>query len=260
MVPEESVSRPRGMSIFRTAALAGAVLAAFIFNGCGIHDSSGRRCGTEVGDPDEPVALVGCVEHGDNQPAVAARVIAWPHQDGGGSASLVSETLDSESTLTDENGRFAFGKELSQGNYNLYFEDSVAAAEKRPVQRWLSVQHGPGHLILPSVRLVPPTLLMFTVRDNDNDSVIEGASCQLENTPYEPAMTGSQGIAHFYVPPGEYSVYCSTRKKDKNKRIPITVPPDTTSIQTVLFLSPPSSRRRCRRPGISSSRTMKTPE
>src|SRR3954471_6108935 len=99
MVPKETVSRPRGMHVFRIAALTGAVFAACLLSGCGIHDPSARRCGTEVGDPDEPVALVGCVEHGDNQPAVAARVIAWPSQDGSGPASLVSGTLDSESTL-----------------------------------------------------------------------------------------------------------------------------------------------------------------
>lgn len=239
MVPKESVSRPSGTRVFRTAAFAVAVFAAFLLAGCGIHDPSARRCGTEVPDPNDPVALVGCVEHGDNQPAVAARVIAWPSQDGGGPASLVSETLDSESTLTDENGRFAFGKELSQGSYDLYFEDSVAVAEKRPVQRWLSVPHGSGHLFLPSVRLVPPTLLMFTVRDNDNDSLIVGASCQLENTPYKPDTTGSGGIAHFYVPPGDYSVYCKSSQSQKDRRITIPVPPDTTSIQTDLYLFPP---------------------
>lgn len=220
MVPKESVSRPRGMNIF-----GAAVFAAFLLTGCGIHDPSVRRCGTEVPDPDDKeVSLVGCVEHADLQPAAYTRVIACRN-----------DQASPDTQYTNENGRFTFGKELDSGTYTLYFEDSVADVDKRPVQR-APAFHGLGHFTLPSVRLAPPTELALIVKDRDTHEDIVGAICQLTGTPYKLDTTGSAGIAFYHVPHGSYTANCFTA--DKQSTITIEVPENTANMQTVLYAAP----------------------
>jgi hypothetical protein len=210
------------MHVFLTATLA--VFAAFLLTGCGIHDPSARRCGTEVPDPeDKEVSLVGCVEHADLQPAAYVRVTACRDDKACRSDNASADTQFTQ--FTDENGRFTFGKELDSGTYNLFFEDSVAAVDKRTV-----------HLTLPSVRLVPPTLLALLVRDNETDKSIAGAICQLTGTPYKLDTTGSEGIAFYYVPPGIYKANCFTG--DKQSTISFKVDENTASMQLVLYAAP----------------------
>jgi hypothetical protein len=191
------------MSFFRIAAGAAACLWLCFLLGCGLEPSS-RRCGTEVPDPeDKDLTVAGCVEGLDQQPAVAARVIAWPSNASQAAAGGITQ-------YTDGNGRFSFGKELAPGNYDLYFQDSISDSTKRPVQRLPQplVVHTLGQVFFRSIQLRPPTPLILVVKDYDSHLPIEGATCVLDHSPYAKATTGQEGVATFFVPPGHYTAIC----------------------------------------------------
>jgi hypothetical protein len=223
------------MSFSRIAAgaLAGLWLCSLL--GCGLEPAS-RRCGTEVPDPeDKDLTVAGCVEGPDQQPAVAARVIALPSSashGGGVDGGAITQ-------VTDKNGRFSFGKELAPGDYNLYFQDSASDSTTRPVQRLQRpfIVHGLGQVFFPSIRLAPPTTLNIVVWKRDTLAPDPGAVCTLDSTPFPPAVAGQLGIANFFVPRGHYRATCTDPSNSAWRSIDFDVDSGNTTVQQNVYLT-----------------------
>jgi len=234
MVLEERAPRPRGIRFARTFAMAWVALACGFFLACGPVACSG----TEVPDPEE-AAVSGQVQGVDGGPAVSARVIAWGGPDARQAAYDDSGKVSSDTQYTDGHGYFAFGKRLASGTYDFFFEDPATPEKDRPVQHLTKAANGLGRLTLRPVRLAPPTVLIISVQDQGTHEPIDSAECWIDPTPYLHKFTGNEGIAGittFFLPPGDYEVSCfapwSTRRSS------IVVPPDTASMQMVLYLTP----------------------
>ncbi|MBW8888406.1 MAG: hypothetical protein JF616_11680 [Fibrobacteres bacterium] len=233
MAPEERAPRPRGIGFACTFATAWGALACALFLASGPVACSG----TEVPDHDE--AFLGQVQGVDGEPAVSARVIAWGGPDARQAAEEDHEKVSLDTQYTDEHGHFAFGKELASGTYDLYFDDPATPEKDRPVQHLAKAANGLGQLTLRPVRLAPPTVLIISVQDQGTHEPIDTAECWIDPTPYPHKFTGREGIAGittFFLPPGNYEVSCYSPWSRRTESI--VVPPDTASMQMVIYLTP----------------------
>lgn len=203
MVLKGKGHRPKGMRAFRIAV--SACLVAL----CGALLTTGPvSCtGTEIPDPDE--GLFGTVRRPDGSPVSGARVIAWAQSDAMARVKNDATQRVKDTVQSDSKGRFVFKDTLATGNYNLFFEaDTLLDPKSRPLGR-CSTYYKPDRPNKIPMTLSHPVELVLTVKAkyNATDAFIEGASCTIKDSPYE-ALTGSGGVAVFFVPRGEYTVHC----------------------------------------------------
>jgi hypothetical protein len=187
-----------------------------------------------VPDPeDQQVALWGCVEK-DDGPAVAARVIAWADAKTRNTAAADPGATLYDTQFTDAQGRFAFGRKLAQGTYNLFFEDTSAAVDSsRLVQRLPAVPVSSGSHRANNAFLRLPALLLLSVIDYDTHDPLDSAECTFLNTPYH-ANTGNVGLAALYLPPGDYTVSCQHIRWNNGQKT-VTVEAGSSN-QDILYL------------------------
>lgn len=186
------------------AAFLASALLALLCAGCAEPGYGGTKlCGTEVPDPWE---VAGCADLQDGEPAIAARVVAYPVGDAQakGSASGGSAAArDSFVVETESHGLYRFPS-LPPGEYDLYIEDTA----NKNIQGWqvhrqpnIRVNVG-GKQTLPTYQLRTAGLFTLSVVDEKNDSTIEGAECRVEGTPYRLPPTDAIGSSFIFLPAG----------------------------------------------------------
>jgi hypothetical protein len=193
------------------AAFFALALLSLWVSGC--SDQPYKNCGTQITDPDDPLA--GCVELENGQPAVAVRVVAVPSGAAAKTSALAKGAAaapDYLTTHTDGRGLYRFD-DVPDGDYSLVFEDSAT----RNTGEWrvgrtvnVTVKNG-GKQFLPKVTLQRAGTLSVTVVDGGSESLVVGAECRVDGTPYV-GSSAANGAFILYLPESRlYEMTCDLK-------------------------------------------------